>query len=107
MLNKLTDENLQEEIRESEKPVIVFFHVSSNTVCENFRPVVEEMASTMSSDIKFMEIDLDDEASDAVAEEFNIDSAPTLVLFSYGMLREVLQGSHKKNEIRIWITENL
>ena len=105
MLKQLNEDNFHEEVRDSQDTVVVLFTVDGNTVCENYKPVVEEMAQAMSGDIMFAEIDLDN--ADFIADEFKINNAPALVLFSEGMLRDVLFDLHKKNEIRMWIADNI
>lgn len=105
MLKNLTDENFHNEVREEQDPVIILFTGSWCQPCKRLKPVVEDMAKQMESDIKFMIADI--ETAGKVTEELNIRSVPSLVLFSEGMVREVYSGTMQKDELHQWIQENI
>lgn len=105
MLKPLTDETFQKEVRESELPVVLVFTGSWCQPCKRMKPALEQLAEQMDGDIKFLEVDI--EQNEALASEFAIRSVPSMALFSDGMIRDVITGSQSKLEVRQWITENV
>ena len=69
------------------KRELLFFHASWCTPCKKMKPIVQELADEGTMDINF--IDLDQEAMKA--EDYSIESIPTLVLMSN-------QGEEKRGE---------
>ena len=65
-------------------------------------PVVEELSEEC-TDIKFAKLNVDDETE--VAEQYNIMSIPTLILFKNGEVAKRVTGARGKEELRAWITE--
>ena len=59
----------------------------------------------MSDDIHFVEMDI--EASEETVSHLNIRTVPSLALFVDGMVREIYSGTMTKNELRLWIQENI
>lgn len=69
------------------KRELLFFHASWCTPCKKMKPIVQELADEGTMDINF--IDVDQEAMKA--EDYSIESIPTLVLMSN-------QGEEKRGE---------
>lgn len=60
------------------KRELLFFHASWCAPCKKMKPIVQELADEGTMDINF--IDVDQEAMKA--EDYSIESIPTLVLMS-------------------------
>ena len=69
------------------KRELLFFHASWCAPCKKMKPIVQELADEGPMDINF--IDVDQEAMKA--EDYSIESIPTLVLMSN-------QGEEKRGE---------
>ena len=69
------------------KRELLFFHASWCAPCKKMKPIVQELADEGTMDINF--IDVDQEAMKA--EDYSIESIPTLVLMSN-------QGEEKRGE---------
>jgi len=105
MLKPLNDENFHDEVRESQDPIVILFSGSWCQPCQRFKPVLEQMAERMAGDIKFMIADLDE--NERTAQDLNIRSVPSLVMFEGGMVRDVTTGTMNISQLREWITENI
>lgn len=105
MLRSLSDANFNIEVRETVEPIIIMFTSSWCQPCKRFKPIVEQMAEQMSGDIRFAEMDI--EHSEQTVSHLNIRTVPSLALFVDGMVREVHSGTMNKNELRLWIQENI
>lgn len=105
MLKSLSDTDFNTEVRESDEPIVIMFTGSWCQPCKRFKPTVVEMAQQMDGDVRFAEMDI--EHADETASHLNIRSVPSLALFSDGMVREIHAGTMTKNELRLWIQENI
>lgn len=85
---KLTQENFEAEVLQSEIPVLVDFFATWCGPCRMLAPVIEEVANECSGRIKVGKLDVDDAPELAVA--YNVSSIPTLLVFKNG---EVVQQS--------------
>ena len=81
---EVTNENFENEVLKSDKPVLVDFNAEWCGPCQMMRPILEEFAAE-SDDYKVVSVDIDSE--DALASEYEISSIPCLVVFKNG--REV------------------
>ena len=101
----VTDETFHELVRENTDPVIVMFTGSWCQPCKAFLPTIEAYAQSMGDDITFLIGDI--EEMEKTASDLSIRSVPSLALFSDGMIRDILTGTHSKEELRLWVSENI
>ena len=92
----ITVENFQEEVLNSEKPVLIDFWAGWCGPCRMIAPIVEEIAQER-SDIKVGKINVDDEP--ALAAQFGVMSIPTLVVMKDGKLVNQAVGVRPKEQI--------
>ena len=78
----LTDENFDEEVTSSEKPVLVDYWATWCGPCKMVGPLVEEIASEYSGKLKVGKLDVDN--NQASASQQNVMSIPTLLIFKEG-----------------------
>lgn len=101
-MQKLTDANFHEEVREHQGTVVILFSGSWCQPCQKFKPTFEEMAKQIHG-IKFIIGDLDE--CSGTASDLNIRSVPSLAIFVDGMVQEVASGTKSKPELRMWIQD--
>lgn len=77
----LTNENFENEVINSEKPVLVDFWASWCGPCRMVSPIVDEIAEEVSS-IKVGKVNVDEQQS--IAAKYEVMSIPTLILFKGG-----------------------
>ena len=92
----ITNQNFNEEVIKSDKPVLIDFWASWCGPCRMIAPIVEEIAEER-SDIKVGKVNVDDEPE--LATQFGIMSIPTLVVMKDGELVNKLVGVRPKNQI--------
>ena len=78
---KVNEENFEEEVLQSEKPVLVDFFAEWCGPCKMLSPVVDSVAEEMPQ-IKVCKIDIDD--SIELAQQYRVMSVPTLLIFQNG-----------------------
>ena len=94
---ELTAENFNEEVLESELPVLVDFWATWCGPCRMMAPIVEELAAEYDGKVTVGKVNVDDEPELATA--FDIDSIPTLMVFKNGEVAGTLVGLRKKEDI--------
>ena len=95
MAKTITSANFEQEVLQSEKPVLLDFWATWCGPCMRQGPIVEELAEEGYSVGK---IDVDQEPG--LAQQFRIMSIPTLLIFKNGQEAERLVGLTPKATIK-------
>lgn len=97
MAMELTEQNFEEEVLESELPVLVDFYAEWCGPCKMMAPVIEKVAAEYSAKIKIGKLDVD--SGRALAIKYQIMSVPTMILFERGEIRETIIGAVPEKEL--------
>ena len=88
--------NFQNEIMDSDKPVLLDFWASWCAPCRRVVPIIEEIANER-PDIKVGKINVDEQPE--LASKFGIMSIPTLVVMKNGKIVQQVSGVRPKEAI--------
>ncbi|HEY3725542.1 MAG TPA: thioredoxin [Solirubrobacteraceae bacterium] len=94
---EVTDNNFQSEVIEAEVPVLVDFWAPWCGPCRRVSPIVEEIASERGEDLKVVKLNIDE--NQQVAQQFNVMSIPTLMLFRHGEVKKTVIGAYPKRKL--------
>ena len=92
----ITFDNFQNEVMNSDRPVLLDFWASWCGPCRMVVPIVEEIAKER-DDIKVGKINVDQEPE--LAEQFGIMSIPTLIVMKNGQITNQAMGARPKRAI--------
>ena len=92
----ITKQNFQEEVMNSDKPVLLDFWASWCGPCRMVLPIVEEIAQER-SDIKVGKVNVDEQIE--LASQFRVMTIPTLVVIKNGQVIQQAAGARNKNGI--------
>ena len=93
---KLTAENFEKEVLQSEKPVLVDFYADWCGPCQMMGPVVEEISNEV-NDAKVCKINIDEQMS--IAHKFGVMSIPKFILFKNGDVADKKMGAMPKSAV--------
>ena len=92
----ITRNNFQNEVINSDKPVLLDFWAPWCGPCRMVGPILEEIAGER-SDIKIGKINVDEQPE--LASQFRIMSIPTLIVIKDGKIVNQSMGAKPKNAI--------
>ena len=92
----INKENFQQEVIQSDKPVLLDFWAPWCGPCRMVLPLVEEIAGER-DDIKVGKVNVDEQAE--LAAQFGVMTIPTLVVMEKGRIVNRSVGAKPKNEI--------
>jgi thioredoxin 1 len=100
-----SDSGFDQEVLQSEAPVLVDFWAEWCPPCRQIAPTVEALACEYAGKVKVGKLDID--ANNAITARFNVRSIPTLLLFKKGRVVEQRVGAVGKSEVRKMIDSHL
>ena len=92
----VTTETFEQEVLNSDKPVLVDFNAEWCGPCRMLKPAIDQLSEER-EDVKFVSVNIDDE--DQLAEKYNVASIPCLVVFKDGKEEARSVGLKPKAEI--------
>jgi thioredoxin 1 len=94
----LTDQNFEELVLKSDKPVLVDFWAQWCGPCLNIAPAIEELAQEFDGKVVVGKLDVD--ANPVVASQFGIRSIPTLLVIKGGVVVDKQIGASPKSVLK-------
>tara|TARA_B100001758_G_C18072698_1_gene434085 strand:+ start:248 stop:568 length:321 start_codon:yes stop_codon:yes gene_type:complete len=102
---KVTDENFDNEVIKSSKPIVVDFWAEWCGPCKQIGPTLEEISNEMSEQVIIAKHNIDEEPN--TPTKYGIRGIPTMLLFKAGELKATKVGAGPKSDIVSWIKENI
>ncbi len=104
-LFEVTADNFQEQVLQSDLPVLVEFGADWCPPCKMLAPLLDEMAVSLAGKLRIGEIDSD--VHPQLVEMFGVMGLPTLILFQKGQPVQKIVGYQPRSRIEAQIMPHL
>lgn len=88
-----------------DRPIVVDFHAVWCGPCKAQAPVLEQVANELGDRIKVIKIDVDQ--NNELANRYQIQSVPTLLVFKNGEVKYRQAGVHSKVQLMSILNNNI
>ena len=104
MADAVTEQTFEQEVLQSDKPVLVDFWAEWCGPCHAIAPVLDQIAEER-KELKVVKLNIDEQP--AVAQRYGVMSIPTLILFKDGEPQSAAVGAMPKSmlEERLGLAE--
>ena len=96
-VKEITSMNFNDEVLESDTPVLVDFWAEWCGPCRAIGPVVDEIANDYNGKVSVGKLNVDNE--NQLAMEYGVRSIPALLIFNNGTVVNQIVGAVPKNRI--------
>ena len=97
MVKELTKATFEQEVMNSDTPVLIDFWASWCGPCRMVSPIVDSLAEEYEGKVKVGKVNVDEEPQ--LAAQFGIASIPTVMLFKNGQLAATRVGLRPKEDL--------
>ena len=97
MATAVTEQSFEDEVLQSDKPVIVDFWAEWCGPCHAVSPVLERIAEERDGEVKLVKVNIDEERG--LADRYGISSIPTMILFKGGEPAAAAVGAQPKGSL--------
>lgn len=100
----LTKENFIQEAQNASLPVLVDFWAPWCGYCRMIAPVLDQVATAYEGKLIIGKVNTDEQQ--ALAEQYQIMTLPSLLLFYNGKVVGPIVGAQSRHQIETWLKEN-
>jgi thioredoxin 1 len=104
-LTKTTDETFNQDVLQSDAPVLLDFWAEWCGPCKMIGPILEELSEEYAETVKIMKLNVDENNNTAIA--YAVRSIPTLILFKGSKVQARHIGSASKAQLKEFLDSNL
>ena len=97
----VSDATFDQEVLNSELPVLVDFWAEWCGPCKMIAPVLDELADQFDGKLKIAKVDVD--ANPDIPPKFGIRGIPTLLVFKGGNAEATKVGALSKTQLEEWV----
>lgn len=101
----VSDANFEQEVIQSQEPVLVDFWAEWCGPCKMIAPVLDELASEYAGKLKVCKVNVDDNPE--TPAKFGIRGIPTLILFVDGKEKAKQVGAVTKKQLSEFVDANI
>ena len=101
----LSDDNFEDEVLHSSKPVLVDYWAEWCGPCKMITPILEDIAEEYSDRIKVAKLNIDDNPD--TPPKYGIRGIPTLMLFKDGQVEATKVGALSKSQLPAFLDQNI
>ena len=97
MSTAVTEQSFEQEVLQSDTPVIVDFWAEWCGPCHAVSPVLDKIVDERNGDLKLVKVNIDEEQG--LAMRFGVQSIPMMILFKEGQPAAAAVGAQPKSAL--------
>jgi len=98
MAKVFTDQNFEQEVLNSQKPVLVDFWAPWCGPCQMMGPIIEQLVEELEGKVVVGKLNVDENPQ--MAQKYGVMSIPTLLIFKDGQVVEQFVGVQPKEVLK-------
>ena len=102
---QISDESFEEEVLQSERPVLIDYWAEWCGPCKMIAPVLDEIATEYSDRLKVVKLNIDDNPQ--TPPKYGIRGIPTLMVFKDGQVEATKVGAVSKAQLTAFLDDSL
>ncbi|MEX2488772.1 MAG: thioredoxin TrxA [Pseudomonadales bacterium] len=104
-ISHVTDDTFENEVLNSDTPVLVDYWAEWCGPCKVIAPVLEEIAEEYDGKMKICKLDID--SNEETPPKYGIRGIPTLMLFKNGNVEATKVGALSKSQLTAFLDSNI
>lgn len=100
----VTDATFENDVINSDTPVVVDFWAEWCGPCKMIGPSLEELSDEMGDKVKIVKLNIDENNETAI--KYGVRSIPTLIMFKGGEAVDMKVGAAPKGDLNKWISQS-
>ena len=104
-ISHLTDETFEEEVIQSNIPVLVDYWAEWCGPCKMIAPILDSLTDVYSGKLKIAKLNIDD--NQKTPQKYGVRGIPTLMIFKNGNVEATKVGALSKSQLTAFIDSNL
>ena len=93
----VTEQSFEQDVLQSDKPVIVDFWAEWCGPCHAVAPVLDRIVDESNGELRLVKVNIDEQP--ALAQRFGVQSIPTMILFKEGEPSAAAIGAQPKTAL--------
>lgn len=104
-IQEVSDQTFEQDVLQSDKPVLVDYWAEWCGPCKAIQPILEEIAGDYGDRLKVARLNIDDNPD--TPPKYGIRGIPTLMLFKEGNVEATKVGALSKSQLTAFIDSNV
>jgi thioredoxin 1 len=104
-ISHLTDETFEEEVIQSNLPVLVDYWAEWCGPCKMIAPILDSLTAEYAGKLKIAKLNIDD--NQKTPQKYGVRGIPTLMIFKNGNVEATKVGALSKSQLTAFIDSNL